>query len=74
MFWKTKSLDKKTLVNCCCCGLMQRYIIVDDAVKTIKDVVNNCNRDFENGDKAVFWKDDKVVTIRKKLREKGKKK
>lgn len=39
----------------------------------LNDIINNGKVDFENGDKVVLKKDGYVVTIRKNIRERGKK-
>lgn len=44
-----------------------------DFVNRLNDIVNNGNVEFENGDKVVLKKDGYVVTIRKNIRERGKK-
>ena len=44
-----------------------------DFVNRLNDIVNNVNVEFENGDKVVLKKDGYVVTIRKNIRERGKK-
>ena len=43
------------------------------AIRDIDNIIKNGDIDFENGDKIVFIKDGKKVTIRKNIREKGKK-
>lgn len=42
-------------------------------IESITDIINNGNIDFENGDKIVFKKGSKLVTIRTNIRNKGKK-
>ena len=44
-----------------------------DFVNRLNDIVNNGNVEFKNGDKVVLKKDGYVVTIRKNIRERGKK-
>ncbi len=46
---------------------------IDDAAKEIDSIIQNGELAFENGDKAVFRTGNKLVTVRKNLREKGKK-
>lgn len=45
----------------------------EEAANAIDDIIRTGDKVFENGDKAVFEKDGKLVTVRKNLREKGKK-
>ena len=45
----------------------------EDAINKIADVVNNGEVVFENGDKIVIKKDGNIVTLRRNIREKGKK-
>jgi N12 class adenine-specific DNA methylase len=44
-----------------------------DFANRLNDIINNGKVDFENGDKVVLKKDGYVVTIRKNIRERGKK-
>ena len=46
---------------------------IDEAAKEIDSIIMNGEVAFENGDKAVFRTGNKLVTVRKNLREKGKK-
>ena len=45
----------------------------EEAMAAIDNIVQNGDKVFENGDKAVFKIGNKQVTIRKNFREKGKK-
>lgn len=49
------------------------FLSVDEAAKEIDDIIRTGNKDFENGDKIVFKKGSKLVTIRKNVRKNGKK-
>lgn len=44
-----------------------------DFVNRLNDIINNGNVDFDNGDKVVLKKNGYIVTIRKNIRENGKK-
>lgn len=54
-------------------GEGKSFANADDAIRDIDNIIKNGDIDFENGDKIVFIKDGKKVTIRKNIREKGKK-
>jgi hypothetical protein len=54
-------------------GKGKSFANVEDAACAINDIINNGKVDFENGDKIVFLKDNKKVTIRKNFRADGKK-
>ena len=49
------------------------FASVEDAAIVIDDIIRTGNKTFENGDKIVFKKGSKLVTIRKNIRDKGKK-
>ncbi len=49
------------------------FLSVDEAAKEIDDIIRTGDKGFENGDKIVFKKGSKLVTIRKNVRENGKK-
>lgn len=44
-----------------------------EAAEAIDEIIKNGDKDFENGDKAVFMIGTRKVTVRKNFREKGKK-
>lgn len=46
---------------------------IEEAAKAIDNIIHTGKNDFDNGDKIVFKKDGKLVTIRKNVREHGKK-
>lgn len=46
---------------------------LSEAFDVISDIINNGRIIFQNGDKVVFYKDNKKVTVRKNIRENGKK-
>ena len=54
-------------------GEGKSFANAEDAIRDIDNIIKNGDIDFENGDKIVFIKDGKKVTIRKNIREKGKK-
>ncbi len=54
-------------------GEGKSFANIDEAAKSISDIINNGSVEFENGDKVVLSKDGQLVTIRKNVREKGKK-
>ncbi len=54
-------------------GEGKSFANAEDAIRDIDNIIKNGDIDFENGDKVVFIKDGKKVTIRKNIREKGKK-
>lgn len=61
------------------CHILNKHIndkdfpTVKELVSRIEDIVNNGAVDFSNGDKIVLKKDGYVVTIRRNIRDKGKK-
>lgn len=54
-------------------GEGKSFLSVDEAAKVIDSIIKTGDKDFENGDKIVFKKESKLVTIRKNVRDKGKK-
>ena len=54
-------------------GEGKSFLSVDEAAKVIDSIIKTGDKDFENGDKIVFKKGSKLVTIRKNVRDKGKK-
>lgn len=54
-------------------GEEKSFSSVDEAAKVIDSIIKTGDKDFENGDKIVFKKGSKLVTIRKNVRDKGKK-
>ena len=54
-------------------GEGKSFSSVDEAAKVIDSIIKTGDKDFENGDKIVFKKGSKLVTIRKNVRDKGKK-
>jgi hypothetical protein len=54
-------------------GPGKSFETVEAAADVIDDVIKNGKVDFENGDKVVFLKDNKKVTVRKNYRNDGKK-
>ena len=54
-------------------GEEKSFSSVDEAAKVIDDIIKTGDKAFENGDKIVFKKGSKLVTIRKNVRENGKK-
>ena len=52
-------------------GEGKSFLSVDEAAKVIDSIIKTGDKDFENGDKIVFKKESKLVTIRKNVREKG---
>ena len=54
-------------------GEGKSFSTVDEAAQVIDDIIKTGTKDFENGDKIVFKKGSKLVTIRKNVRDKGKK-
>lgn len=54
-------------------GEGKSFSSVDEAAKVIGSIIKTGDKDFENGDKIVFKKGSKLVTIRKNVRDKGKK-
>lgn len=54
-------------------GKGKSFANIEEAARAINDIINNGKVDFENGDKIVFLKDNKKVTIRKNFRVGGKK-
>ncbi len=46
---------------------------IDEAAHVIADIIKTGKNGFEDGDKIVFRKGSKLVTIRKNVRDKGKK-
>lgn len=54
-------------------GEGKSFSSVDEAAKVIDSIIKTGDKVFENGDKIVFKKGSKLVTIRKNVRDKGKK-
>ena len=54
-------------------GEGKSFLSVDEAAKVIDSIIKTGDKDFENGDKIVFKKESKLVTIRKNVIDKGKK-
>lgn len=54
-------------------GEGKSFLSVDEAAKVIDSIIKTGDKNFENGDKIVFKKESKLVTIRKNVRDKGKK-
>lgn len=54
-------------------GEGKSFLSVDEAAKVIDSIIKTGDKDFENGDKIAFKKGSKLVTIRKNVRDKGKK-
>ena len=54
-------------------GEDKSFSSVEDAQSVISDIIENGKVVFENGDKVVISKDNKIVTLRKNYREHGKK-
>ena len=54
-------------------GEGKSFSTVDEAAIVIDDIIKTGKKDFEDGDKIVFKKGSKLVTIRKNVRENGKK-
>jgi N12 class adenine-specific DNA methylase len=54
-------------------GEGKSFLSVDEAAKVIDSIIKTGDKDFENGDKIVFKKGSKLVTIRKNVRDKGRK-
>jgi N12 class adenine-specific DNA methylase len=54
-------------------GEGKSFLSVDEAAKVIDSIIKTGDKDFENGDKIVFKKESELVTIRKNVRDKGKK-
>ena len=54
-------------------GAEKSFVNMDDAACQIKEIIESGRTAFENIDKAVFQIGNKIVTVRKNFREKGKK-
>ncbi len=54
-------------------GNGKSFINMEDAAYHIKEIIESGKTAFENEDKAVFQIGNKIVTVRKNFREKGKK-
>ncbi len=54
-------------------GEGKSFSTVDEAAQVIDDIIKTGAKDFEDGDKIVFKKGRKLVTIRKNVRDNGKK-
>lgn len=54
-------------------GEEKSFTDVEEAVNKIKSIIETGNIVFENVDKAVFQTGNEIVTVRKNLRDKGKK-
>jgi len=54
-------------------GEKKSFATIEDAVFEIKSIIDFGEIVFENVDKGVFQKGNKIVTVRKNFREKGKK-
>ena len=54
-------------------GEGKSFATVEEAMNAINDIINNGKNDFEDREKIVYRIGDKIVTLRKNYREKGKK-
>lgn len=54
-------------------GNEKSFVDMEDAACQIKEIIETGKTAFENTDKAVFQIENKIVTVRKNFREKGKK-
>jgi hypothetical protein len=54
-------------------GNGKSFSSINEAAQVIEDIITTGKKEFENGDRIVFKKGSKLVTIRTNVREKGKK-